>query len=80
MPTAATSRPPASRSHWLGRALGYKFENGFGLMALWNKQKVEQSDKSDYDSIDYYTLGAQYKVQQEPARHRRVPHQQPRQQ
>ena len=34
---------------------------GFGLMALWNKQKVEQSGKSDYDSIDYYTLGAQYK-------------------
>lgn len=45
---------------WEG-ALGYNFENGFGLMALWNKQKVEQSGKADYDSIDYYTLGAQYK-------------------
>ncbi|MGL6230358.1 porin [Aeromonas rivipollensis] len=45
---------------WEG-ALGYNFESGFGLMALWNKQKVEQSGKSDYDSIDYYTLGAQYK-------------------
>lgn len=45
---------------WEG-ALGYNFESGFGLMALWNKQKVEQAGKSDYDSIDYYTLGAQYK-------------------
>ena len=45
---------------WEG-ALGYNFENGFGLMALWTKQKVEQAGKSDYDSIDYYTLGAQYK-------------------
>ncbi|ENY71779.1 porin [Aeromonas diversa] len=42
-------------------ALGYNFENGFGLMALWNKQKIEQSGKADIDSIDYYTLGAQYK-------------------
>jgi len=30
-------------------------------MPLWNKQKVEQDGKADYDSIDYYTLGAQYK-------------------
>ncbi|ALP40180.1 porin [Aeromonas schubertii] len=42
-------------------ALGYNFENGFGLMALWNKQKVEQSGKADTDTVDYYTLGAQYK-------------------
>ncbi|MNH12128.1 outer membrane phosphoporin protein E [compost metagenome] len=30
-------------------------------MALWNKQKVEEAGRDDYDSIDYYTLGAQYK-------------------
>lgn len=42
-------------------ALGYNFANGFGLMALWNKQKIEQSGGADFDAIDYYTLGAQYK-------------------
>lgn len=42
-------------------ALGYNFANGFGLMALWNKQTVEQSGKPDTDKVDYYTLGAHYK-------------------
>ncbi|MFM4703985.1 porin [Aeromonas bivalvium] len=42
-------------------ALGYNFSNGIGLMALWNKQEIEQKGKDDVDSIDYYTLGAQYK-------------------
>ena len=42
MPTAgdflATGK---DHTGWEG-ALGYNFESGFGLMALWNKQKVEQ--------------------------------------
>lgn len=42
-------------------ALGYNFENGFGLMALWNKQEQEVTGGTKTDAIDYYTLGAQYK-------------------
>ncbi|MBL0546389.1 porin [Aeromonas jandaei] len=42
-------------------ALGYNFENGFGLMALWNKQEQEATGGKKTDTIDYYTLGAQYK-------------------
>lgn len=42
-------------------ALGYNFENGFGLMALWNKQEQEVTGGKKTDAIDYYTLGAQYK-------------------
>ncbi|HHQ4643122.1 TPA: porin [Aeromonas veronii] len=42
-------------------ALGYNFENGFGLMALWNKQEQELTGGQKTDAVDYYTLGAQYK-------------------
>ncbi len=41
-------------------ALGYNFSNGFGLMALYNKQETETAGV-DADTVDYYTLGAQYK-------------------
>ncbi|WP_303843243.1 porin [Aeromonas sobria] len=41
-------------------ALGYNFENGFGLMALWNKQEQDRAGTKK-DNVDYYTLGAQYK-------------------
>ncbi|MGN5008274.1 porin [Aeromonas sp. 96A] len=41
-------------------ALGYNFENGFGLMALWNKQEQDKAGIKK-DNVDYYTLGAQYK-------------------
>ena len=41
-------------------ALGYNFTNGFGLMALYNKQETEKAGV-DTDTVDYYTLGAQYK-------------------
>ena len=40
---------------------GYDFINGFGLMAMYNNQTVEQSGKDDVDTVKYYTLGAQYK-------------------
>ncbi|TXH64498.1 MAG: porin [Tolumonas sp.] len=40
---------------------GYDFVNGFGLMAMYNNQTVEQSGKEDVDTVKYYTLGAQYK-------------------
>lgn len=40
-------------------ALGYNFDNGFGLMALYNKQELDNGTKTD--KVDYYTLGAQYK-------------------
>ncbi|PKQ82487.1 porin [Aeromonas sobria] len=42
-------------------ALGYNFENGFGLMALWNKQEQDRAGTKK-DNVDYYTLGAQYKL------------------
>ncbi|PJG58753.1 porin [Aeromonas cavernicola] len=45
---------------WEG-ALGYNFENGFGLMALWSKQEQKNSAGTKKDNMDYYTLGAQYK-------------------
>jgi len=41
-------------------ALGYNFANGFGLMANYNKQETEKAGV-DTDTVDYYTLGAQYK-------------------
>lgn len=41
-------------------ALGYNFVNGFGLMANYNKQETEKAGV-DTDTVDYYTLGAQYK-------------------
>ena len=41
-------------------ALGYNFVNGFGLMANYNKQETEKAGV-DADTVDYYTLGAQYK-------------------
>jgi len=41
-------------------ALGYNFANGFGLMANYNKQETETAGV-DADTVDYYTLGAQYK-------------------
>ncbi len=41
-------------------ALGYNFANGFGLMALYNKQEQDVAGVST-DNVDYYTLGAQYK-------------------
>ncbi|MGL4204854.1 MAG: porin [Aeromonadaceae bacterium] len=40
-------------------ALGYTFANGFGLLAMYNKQEAEKSGKK-YDTVDYYTLGTQY--------------------
>jgi len=42
-------------------AVGYDFINGFGLMAMYNKQTVEQTGHDDVNKYDYYTLGAQYK-------------------
>lgn len=41
--------------------VGYDFVNGFGVMAMYNAQTVEQSGKADVDTIKYYTLGTQYK-------------------
>ncbi len=41
-------------------AVGYNFVNGFGLMANYNKQETETAGV-DADTVDYYTLGAQYK-------------------
>lgn len=41
-------------------AVGYNFANGFGLMANYNKQETEKAGV-DADTVDYYTLGAQYK-------------------
>ncbi len=41
-------------------AVGYNFVNGFGLMANYNKQETEKAGV-DADTVDYYTLGAQYK-------------------
>jgi outer membrane pore protein E len=41
-------------------ALGYNFVNGFGLMANYNKQKTD-TNGAKTDTVDYYTLGAQYK-------------------
>lgn len=40
--------------------LGYSFANGFGLQALWNKQKQDNGGVKK-DNVDYYTLAAQYK-------------------
>ncbi len=43
-------------------ALGYNFDNGFGLMALYNlREEHDKVDNVKYDQVDYYTLGAQYK-------------------
>lgn len=43
-------------------SLGYNFANGVGLMALWNKQvKTSQTSDIDTATVNYYTLGAQYK-------------------
>ena len=72
--TGKAGLTPAGKGRWVTTS-----RRGFGLMALWNKQKVEQAGKSDYDSIDYCTLGAQYKFNKNLRAHRRVPHQQPRQ-
>ena len=41
-------------------ALGYNFANGFGLMALYDKQEAKTNGVKS-DTVDYYTLGAQYK-------------------
>lgn len=41
--------------------VGYDFINGFGVMAMYNAQTVEQSGHADVDTIKYYTLGTQYK-------------------
>lgn len=41
-------------------ALGYNFVNGFGLMAVYDKQESETTGTKT-DTVDYYTLGAQYK-------------------
>lgn len=42
-------------------ALGYNFANGFGLMAVYNKQEQEDAKGAKTDTVDYYTFGAQYK-------------------
>lgn len=42
-------------------ALGYNFASGFGLMALWNQQKSTNASDVEKNTVDYYTLGAQYK-------------------
>lgn len=48
--------------------LGYNFQNGVGLLAMWNKQEAEgvdavagKSNGVSSDTVDYYTLGANYK-------------------
>lgn len=44
----------------LEAALGYNFANGVGLMTVYNKgEKKIDGDKTD--TVDYFTLGAQYK-------------------
>lgn len=40
-------------------AVGYTFANGFGLLAMYNKQEADKAGKK-YDTVDYYTLGTQY--------------------
>ena len=40
-------------------AVGYTFANGFGLLAMYNKQEAEKLGKK-YDTVNYYTLGTQY--------------------
>jgi outer membrane pore protein E len=42
-------------------ALGYNFVNGFGLMAMYNKQEQKDAASVKKDNVDYYTLGGQYK-------------------
>ena len=41
-------------------ALGYNFANGFGLMAVYDKQESDKAGTKT-DTVDYYTFGAQYK-------------------
>lgn len=41
-------------------AVGYTFNNGFGLLAMYNKQEQELATGVKKDNVDYYTLGAQY--------------------
>ncbi len=41
-------------------AVGYNFANGFGLMAVYDKQESDKAGTKT-DTVDYYTLGAQYK-------------------
>ncbi len=40
-------------------ATGYNFVNGFGVLAMYNKQKSDTAGVKT-DTVDYYTLGAQY--------------------
>lgn len=42
-------------------ALGYSFQNGLGLMSTWNKQIAEKSTGQKADTVDYMTLGTNYK-------------------
>lgn len=48
--------------------LGYNFQNGVGVLAMWNQQEAEgvdavagKSNGVSSDTVDYYTLGANYK-------------------
>jgi predicted porin len=41
-------------------AVGYTFNNGFGLLAMYNKQEQELATGVKKDNVDNYTLGAQY--------------------
>ncbi len=42
-------------------ALGYDFGNGFSALAGYNWQEAEVSGAKAEDTVDYFTLGAQYK-------------------
>lgn len=42
-------------------ALGYSFLSGVGLMSTWNKQTAENSSGQKADTVDYMTLGTNYK-------------------
>lgn len=41
--------------------VGYEFVNGFGVMAMYDLMKAKPASGEDYNKVDYYTLGAQYK-------------------
>lgn len=41
--------------------LGYNFANGFGLQAMYNKQKQDVDGGTSVNAVDYYTAGVVYK-------------------
>ncbi|MCE2572502.1 porin [Motilimonas eburnea] len=42
-------------------ALGYDFGNGFSALAGYNWQEAKASGSSSEDTVDYFTVGAEYK-------------------